>query len=429
MKQEASRYESPRILLLRETVNNDHPETLETFWREIEGKGTPLIEKADEEGYNLLTFVWRERQETAVQNVVILGGPLPPADLRKGQMEHLEGTDVWFKTFKVRNDLRNVYQLSPNDSLVPFSEVEDWSERSKTFQLDPFNPHMYTFPNDPDAPEPYDYRVSILELPNAPTQQWAEQKADVAHGTVSTEHFKSTILENERRVWIYTPPDYTVEHEPYDLLVIFDGWASVGWIPTPLILDNLYAAGLLPPMIAVIPDSLSHEVRMRELMLHEPFLEFLAQELLPWVHERYHATNDPAHTIISGSSAGGLTAAFAALRKPEIFGNVLSQSGAFWVGRDDEPSEWLVRQYALSTKVPVRFYLEIGLQEDVADMVASNRHMRNVLEAKGYELCYTEFNGGHTYVCWRGSLAQGLLVLARNGMVNTPRDTKAPPED
>ncbi len=400
--------ESPRLLLLRQALQQGQQEALETFWQEIEQQGTPLIEETPEAAYSLLTFVWREREDTA--NVVIIGGPIAVSDLSQGQMTHLEDTDLWYKTFRARNDLRNVYQLSPNDSLVPFAEVDNWEERSKTFCVDPLNPHIYTFPNDPDNLQPYDYRASILELPNAPDQRWIEPQAGVARGMVSKEYIKSAFLGNERRVWVYTPPDYSTEHEPYHLLVMFDGWASIAFIPTPVILDNLFAAGLLPPMVAVIPDSLN---RSCELVLHDPFVEFLAQELLPWVYERYHVTHDPSRTIVGGSSAGGLTAAFAALRHPEIFGNVLSQSGAFWMGRDGE-GEWLARQYALSTTVPVHFYLEIGLQEGTTDMLASNRHMRDILETKGYELYYTEFNGGHTYLCWRGSLAQGLLALVGN---------------
>lgn len=406
--------ESPRIALLRAELTNDHPEALEAFWQEIEQQGAPLIEVAGEDGQRLVTFVYRAREET--RNVVIINGPISIFELAKGQMTHLEETDLWYKTFKVRADLRNVYRLSPNDSLVPIEEAEDWKERSKTFQTDPLNPRVYTFPDDPDDPddpEQPDYRVSILELPGAPVQEWSEFNPEIAHGTVRIERFTSAILENERRVWIYTPPDYNTDHEPYNLLLIFDGWASTGIIPTPVILDNLYAAGLLPPMVAVIPDSLSNEVRSKELMLHEPFVDFLVQELLPWVHERYHVTSDPTRPIISGSSAGGLTAALAALRKPELFGNVLSQSGAFWKGKDQEEFEWLARQYALNPRVPVRFYLEAGLLEtgSHADLLASNRHLRNVLEAKGNEVIYTEFNGGHTYLHWRGSLAQGLLAL------------------
>ena len=31
-----------------------------------------------------------------------------------------------------------------------------------------------------------------------------------------------------------------------------------------------------------------------------------------------------------------------------------------------------------------------------------------------YKVHYDEFNGGHDYLCWRGSLADGLLKLTDN---------------
>ena len=41
----------------------------------------------------------------------------------------------------------------------------------------------------------------------------------------------------------------------------------------------------------------------------------------------------------------------------------------------------------------------------------SNRHMRDVLLAKGYDVHYREFVGGHDYLSWRGLLADGLISL------------------
>jgi len=35
-----------------------------------------------------------------------------------------------------------------------------------------------------------------------------------------------------------------------------------------------------------------------------------------------------------------------------------------------------------------------------------------VLKAKGYPIVYSEFAGGHEYLNWRGSLADGLIALA-----------------
>ncbi|HEV8369349.1 MAG TPA: hypothetical protein VGQ39_15445 [Pyrinomonadaceae bacterium] len=44
--------------------------------------------------------------------------------------------------------------------------------------------------------------------------------------------------------------------------------------------------------------------------------------------------------------------------------------------------------------------------------LSENRRLRNVLKVKGYWVAYSEFAGGHEYLNWRGSLADGLIALA-----------------
>lgn len=124
-------------------------------------------------------------------------------------------------------------------------------------------------------------------------------------------------------------------------------------------------------------------------------------------------------------SLGGLTAAFVALQHPEIFGNVLSQSGSFSYGQNgpgsyspeiDLEEEWLTHQYALQEKLPLRFYLDVGMLENYRDQpqitpLRANRHLRNVLQARGYPVHYTEFGGGHQYFNWRTTLPDALITL------------------
>jgi enterochelin esterase family protein len=107
-----------------------------------------------------------------------------------------------------------------------------------------------------------------------------------------------------------------------------------------------------------------------------------------------------------------LGASFAGFTHPEVFGNVLSMSGSYWWNpQDDLEPEWLTRQFARSPKRPVRLFVAIGLMEMKDRQLATNRHFRDILIAKGYSVEYREFNGAHSYLNWRGSLADGLLYL------------------
>ena len=170
-------------------------------------------------------------------------------------------------------------------------------------------------------------------------------------------------------------------------------------------------------MIAVFIDQSAR--RNLELSNNPQFADFVANELLPQVRKRWRATSDPAQTTLCGSSAGGLASAFAAFRHPDVFGNVLSQSGAFWPGktRDNPEQEWLTRQFRESDKLPIRFVLQVGVLEIGAtplngpSILATNRHLRDVLRAKGYDVYYSEVAGGHEPLTWRGGVAEGLMQL------------------
>jgi enterochelin esterase family protein len=165
--------------------------------------------------------------------------------------------------------------------------------------------------------------------------------------------------------------------------------------------------------------------RSRELGCNPAFSEFLTGELLPWSLKEYTVSSDPRRTIIGGSSLGGLAATCAAMQYPNIFGNVLSQSGSFWwtppvAGKAADPyrePNHLAGRFLRSNPLPIRFYMDAGTAElDFTGLGKSillpNRHLRDVLLAKGYEVHYQEFAGFHTYLNWRGTLADGLIALA-----------------
>jgi len=413
---------SPRLMLLQKELESGYPGALKNFWEEIAANGTPLIEPIDDDSeQSLVTFLWQAKDELPGISVVSL-----LTDQVVNKMTRMLETDLWYFTCQARSDLRLTYQLEPyrpDDEPVDGDDYAALIARFSKMKEDSFNPRTFVFEKDEEDPESFELVRSVIELPQAPApvQPWIEQREGVPRGKVEQYRLRSEILNNQRRVWVYTPPDYaSTRSEPYTLLVLFDGRAYVNHVPTPTILDNLIDAGLIQPVVAVFPDSLSSSIRLQELVLHPPFNEFLAKELIPWIQSNFHVTDNPQKMVIGGASAGGLAAAYAAMELPDIFGNVLSQSGAFRFGLPrEEGHEWLTRQFAATEKLPLKFYLDAGSLEtkslrqigDAPNLLESNHNFRKVLEEKGYDVHYHEFSGGHDYISWRGTLSDGLLYL------------------
>jgi enterochelin esterase-like enzyme len=228
-----------------------------------------------------------------------------------------------------------------------------------------------------------------------------------------------------RRLWVYTPPGYdAAATTPCGLILVFDGEEYLEDIPLPKILDSLRGDRRVPRFVAVLIDNGSGAQRIADLGNSASFADFLADELLPFVRKGWNVTRDPQRTIVTGSSAGGLAAAFAAFRHPELFGVVLSQSGAFWRGAEasnDPPWEWLTSQYAGAPKKDVRFVLEVGAKETrgalggaAPSILEANRHLRDALTKKGYRVTYFEVpDGQHAPEFWRQRLPEALENASR----------------
>ncbi len=419
---------SPRLSALGTALERGATEALSAFWQDVARHGTPLVERIeDDERHVLVTFLWKAT--APVGNVVVVSGIDGYASERvpaEHAMEHLSGTDLWYKTYRLRTDLCTTYELSPDDSLVPAGAGLSWRERHPHLQPDPLNPSRFVIPPE-EGPSEEGEVSSVLALPGAAPQPWVAPRPGAPPGGVALHRFRSGILGNERRLWIYIPASYAPADDPYPLLLLFDGWTQLRVVGAPTTLDNLIAAGAVPPTVAVLIDNPNEEARNRELPGHPPFVDFLAEELLPWVRARYAVAVDPMQIVVGGQSFGGLAAAHASLRRPDLFGGVLAQSPACrWRPDGDEEYEWLARQYVPAPFAPRRFYLDAGVLEtgprdEGPNRLVAIRHFRDLLRAKGYPVHYAEYAEGHDYIWWRGTLADGLLALLGAGPQMAPR--------
>lgn len=419
--------DSPRLERLRAALAQG--EGTASFWRDVAAGGAPLVEPGANAGEALVTFLWRGTPAT--RSVKLSWA------MRSEQgfaLARLAQSDVWFLTLRLPAGLRASYQLVPDADVPPGADrmararAEDAVARPDPLNTAPPWPPAPT--HAPVAAEPTAPMVaprSVLRLPGALPEPWLDVPTPAAQrGTLAHLRLASQRLANERDVSIYLPAG-SASAQRLPLLVLFDREAYLDRVDVPALLDALIAQRRIPPLAAVFVGHPAPALRGTELPANPAFADFLAQELLPWLRARHPALSPEARDVVAaGSSYGGLAAAWAGFRHPEAFGNVLALSGSFWWGPRNVPrqpdfdrwgeGEWLTREFARTERLPLRFFItagrmEITLTGDGGGILDTSRHLRTVLQAKGYPVHYQEFAGGHDYYAWRGELAQGLIAL------------------
>jgi enterochelin esterase family protein len=230
--------------------------------------------------------------------------------------------------------------------------------------------------------------------------------------------YQSRIYAAAKRVWLYTPPAGPKANAPIAGLVIClwgDDYRDK--IPVPQILDSLVNAGKLPRLAAVLLDD--NEDRLQDFGTTRRAADTIASEVVPWVSARLGVTIEPRHTIVTGYSAAGNAAAYAAYAHPKEIGNVLTQSGAFWRGFEGEGGsepDWVAGHFAAAEPTGTTFYIEVGGEETTTaagvSLLEANRKVRDVLLKKGYSVTYEEVPGGrHEFGHWRSKFGDGLIAL------------------
>ena len=381
-------FRSLRILKLRQDLDQN-PQAVDQFWTDVKRIGAPLVEPdPSDERFQYATFLWQAKPEH--KNVLVLWMPYATARPADFLMVNLPNTALWFRTIRLPKGARIQYRLSPNDPLASMPP----SEGQRTPVIDPLNP-----------------KGALLELPGAQPQPYYDRRDSVAKMT----RYEHTLPAQQRKIIVYTPPDYDAKARPYPSIYFFDGEDSDGHVFASWTFENLIAAKKIPPMVVVRIVNQSRP----QLAAQNSFFDFLAKELVLYVRANYNVSTQPGRTAISGYSIGGFAAAYAGLRHSDVFGLILAQSGSYWyepTGDETAEPTWIAQKFIASPKLPLRFYMDAGLFEvDLsgrgAGILLPNRHLRDILRTKGYQVTYQEFPGGHDAINWRGTLADGLIAL------------------
>jgi len=234
--------------------------------------------------------------------------------------------------------------------------------------------------------------------------------SDYVKRTIIKEEIPSRFVDSPRSVKVYLPPGYS-ELLSYPIVYCQDGndfftMGRIATIANQLILDE----GVPPFLIAGV--SVERSKRTGEYApggsRNEAYKRFFAEELVPYLENRYPLRRDPSARVLAGDSLGGTVSLHLALDYPALFQQVLSLSGAFFQPTQDQISAQSDLSWLNIWMVVGKDETQVQTDRGTFDFVHWNRLAREQLEQKGAVVSYREKPGKHVWGLWQKELPDAL---------------------
>jgi enterochelin esterase-like enzyme len=270
---------------------------------------------------------------------------------------------------------------------------------------------------------------SFFIIPGAESDLYI-QKSGVPHGNVSKVWYNSTVLEMDRRAYIYTPAGYEKSNQKYPVFYLLhgaggdeDAWTNMG--RAAQIMDNLIAQGKSKPMIVVMTNGNANQSGAQNEVTDPPlqgdmmaayqklagkFEAHLVMDLMPFIENNYRILKGKENTAIAGLSMGGMHTQTITNDNPGKFGYI----GVFSMGimsfGQQKPEETARLDQERDTKIEALkksgyklYWIGVGKDDFVYQGVIK---LRSTLDKHEFKYTYRESTGGHTWANWRIYLSE-----------------------
>lgn len=365
--------------------------------------GPDIIGPGTEPGTSRVRFVVTAPEATAV--ALLVRAWYHASDVHDCELERVAGTDRWAATYQVPDD----WQVSYRIALHHGTDEPSWRSTglrgaSGAGRADPARPRHHTAVGGQPS--------SVLWLPAAGDRGWLER---FGTGPVPDPLPTAVLGGDGPRVWwsIAGQPDNArAVDTPLPLLVLFDGRAHAEGLGTASVLDDAVTAGLLPPLAVVMIDSGTPQQRARTLGVPGGLADLVGARLLPrlvadGLPGGVAITADPARTVVSGSSFGGLSTLFALARHPERIGAGVAQSPSLW----RYPPGALTAPLAAVPTARIR--VQAGHHE--GNMVPDAEQLVAATSAAGCDIRLRAVSGGHDWAWWLPEMVTEVAALLATG--------------
>lgn len=338
---------------------------IDSFMIYARTKGIPYIEDT------AANFIYR-----GSGNNVILSGDFNQWSTSVDRLSRISGTNFFYITKIFERDARLDYKFIIDGNWI----------------LDPNNPNICPGgfgPNSELAMPDYIQPIEIKYYPNIP------------HGTLRDTVFFSRILNNSRTIRVYLPPNYESSSDSFPLILMHDGLEYISLASMHNVLDFLIAENRIEPLIGVFVPPVNRTSEYAGSQINS-FKDFIVQELLPYIRNRYRVKSGPENFAVAGASNGGNISLYLALKHPEVFGNVAAQSS--------NVISSISQGFQSNPKLNLKVYLDIG-KYDIPSLIPLVRNLNFILQSKGYDMIYKEYNEGHSWGNWRAHIDDYLIFF------------------
>lgn len=257
-------------------------------------------------------------------------------------------------------------------------------------------------------------------------------------GEITAHRFASETLDRDYAYTIYLPDGYEEDDLHYPALYLLHGsggnentWAVNGRALRTL--DSLIDSGDIPPMVVIMPGSLSWWVDGYNENARTAFFE----DLIPHVERTWEVIPERKGRLVAGLSAGGYGAVNFALEHPEMFAAASALSPAVYIpqpplnssahrvatyqGEDGEfdPDMWTSLNYTnyldayKEQEWVVPMYINSG-DHDVFNIAYHGAVLFNtLLEHQPGQVEFRVMDGDHEWHVWIDGLKDSLPFMAR----------------
>lgn len=227
-----------------------------------------------------------------------------------------------------------------------------------TVTTDPLPPDIYTYSlvvdgatmNDPANRQAQTSFASFQSMFMVPGPKPWLPAPGVPRGAVTRHAFHSTVANDDRDFFVYTPPGYDARRaQAYPVLYLLHGlgddaerWLTGGG-SAHNILDNLIAQGKAVPMVVVSPLGYGTSMGPAGGRGSENILGYeriLLGEVMPMVEKAYHVSRNREQRAIAGLSMGGAEALYVGLNHLDTFAwiGAFSSAPMLWPGVAPPPT-------------------------------------------------------------------------------------------